>query len=78
MDHSLGESLAKYRMIKEMGKWSFRKVLLATRNSAGGPGYNRELYAMKAVAKPHQDNVELEVFNQVVWHPYLIQLVSFF
>ena len=62
-------------------KWEVElsgKVLLATRNSAGDPGYNRELYAVKVVAKPHQDNAELEVFSQVVGLPYLIQLVSFF
>ncbi len=62
-------------------KWEVKlsgKVLLATRNLAGSPGYNREMYAVKVVAKPHQDNAELEVFNQVVGHPYLIQLLSFF
>jgi len=65
-------------MIKHLGREAFRKVLMATRKSAGGHSYNQEFFALKFLAKQHQGNVELEVFCQADGHLYLLQLVSFF
>jgi hypothetical protein len=65
-------------MIKHLGRGAFRKGLMATRKSAGGYSCNQEFFALKFVAKQHQENVKLEVFCQADGHPYLLQLVSFF
>jgi len=53
------------------------KSLLARRKSAGGLSYSKEVFAVK-VTKKFRKNIELEIFQQTVRHPYLIQLVSFF
>jgi len=52
-------------------------VYLARRKSVGGLSYSKEVFAVK-VTKKFRKNIELEVFQQTVGHPYLVQLVSFF
>jgi len=47
-------------------------VYLARRKSAGD-----HLFAVKMTNK-FEENVELQVFQRAVGHPYLLQLVSFF
>jgi len=47
-------------------------VYLTRRKSASG-----HLFALKMTYK-FEENVELQVFQRAVGHPYLLQLVSFF
>ncbi|GFG36030.1 hypothetical protein Cfor_08431, partial [Coptotermes formosanus] len=69
----------QYEAIKVLGSGGFGKVLLAKRKSAGGPGCNQEVVAIKVVAKEDdRDLVEKEVLMRAVGHPFLVQLLSFF
>ena len=52
-------------------------MYLARRKSAGGLSYSNEVFTVK-VTKKFRKNIELEMFQQTVGHPYLVQLVSFF
>jgi serine/threonine protein kinase len=69
----------QYEAIKVLGRGAFGKILLAKRKSAGGPGCNQEVVAIKVVAQEDdRDLVEKEVLMRAVGHPFLVQLLSFF
>ena len=72
-------------MIKFLGKGSFGNVTLVKRMSDDCCAGKQELLAMKTVRKAAfsknvqpRRNVEKEVFERVIGHPFLIQLHSYF
>ena len=77
-------SLAEYHNIKLLGKGGFGTVSLVGRTPASCSGGERELFAMKRVAKRASKNtgytriIEKEVFKYVVGHPFLVQLHAYF
>jgi len=62
-------------ILKRLERGAFGKVFIVKRKSSEDCNYR--VFAAK-ITRRCWHNVELEVFSQVVWHPYLVQLVSFF
>jgi hypothetical protein len=72
----MGKRLGEYRIITQL-EIGFGNVYLAIKKSAGGPHYKEKVFAMK-ITQNFRKNVELEVFQPTVGHPYVLQLVAFF
>jgi serine/threonine protein kinase len=73
-----GFHLKGFKIMKNLGKGSFGKIMLARKKSTVGQSSSEELFALKFVRYTHMNKIEKEVLFRAVGHPFLVQLHAYF
>jgi len=73
-----GFGLKGFKIMKDLGKGTFGKVVLARKKSAVGESSSEELFALKFVQNTRVNKIEKEVLFRAVGHPFMVQLHAYF
>jgi len=73
-----GFGLKGFKIMKDLGRGTFGKVVLARKKSAVGESSSEEFFALKFVKHTRVKKIEKEVLFRAVGHPFIVQLHAYF